>query len=95
MATFSQRISKTRPLPNVNLDKSVFTAETMQDAQAIVNKRISENLPPDTQFEAWKVSKESGSLFMQKHGTDEKGNRYTITLGVVEAFYPPNTQQGG
>ena len=86
MAKFSQRISKTRPLPNVNIDKSVFTAETMREAQAIVNKRISEVLPPDTQIEAWKISKESGSLiFMQKHGTDTNGNRYTITLGVLEA----------
>ena len=27
MAQFSYRISKTRPLPNVNIDKSVFSAE--------------------------------------------------------------------
>ena len=85
MPQFSYRISKTRPLPNENINKSVFTAETMRDAQKIVNKRISENLPKSTQMDAWEVSKDSDPLIiMQNHGKDSNGNRYTVTLLVIE-----------
>ena len=85
MPQFSYRISKTRPLPNENINKSVFTAETMRDAQKIVNKRISENLPKSTQMDAWEVSKDSDPLIiMQNHGKDSNGKRYTVTLLVIE-----------
>ena len=83
MAKFSHRISKS--VPPENLDKSVFTAENMQDAQAIVDNRISEVIPADTQLTAWEASRDSGPLLtMKRIGKDADENRYIVTLLVIE-----------
>ena len=85
MAKFSSRITKSNPGPPENLDKSVFTAENMREAQAIVDERISEVLPADTQLTAWEASRDSGPLLtMKRTGKDADGNRYIVTLLVIE-----------
>ena len=83
MAKFSHRISKS--VPPENLDKSVFFCENMQEAQSIVDHRISEVLPADTQLTAWEASRDSGPLLtMKRIGKDTEGNRYIVTLLVIE-----------
>ena len=85
MPQFSSRISKTNPSPPVNIDKAVFTAESMREAQAIMDHRISEVLPADTQLTTWEASRDSGPLLtMKRTGKDADGKRYIVTLLVIE-----------